>query len=1103
MPLSPGATLPPDEAPITRLAPPVQPVVEQQPSVAPGIRATTPSAPEAPTPAVNEEQPLEAPAAETPATAEEGSPVAAPAAVPVPVPAVLKPSSPPVGGGATEEPVAPVSEELLPFTPEITPVVESDLPMAASPVAQEDVPPAQAPVATPIAAQPTSPVEAPVDAPMEAPQHVPPPPAPEAPTTAVNVEQPLEAPAADPLTSPEEAPPVLVPAATTPLSPTAQAEVPEEPVAPASEELPPPSPHSTPAVEPNSPIAASLVPAEAAPVEAPAQTPVAAPAATPPMEEAVSPVETPVNAPVEAPQTESAVPVLPEVPETAPVEQAAPTEPVAEAPVAVPVDSPMPVPVLPAPEAPVPVDEQQPLEQPTAEAPTSAEEASPVPSPEAASPLPPTIPAGAPEEPDEPASRDLPPPAPGSPSMAEPDPPTTGSPASMETVVVPGTVAGGAVSALVVGAAAVAALGTAAGSGGGGEGGGADPGAGNAATNANQNAPRAPSAILGAVAVSQLQFLATLSLVDDTGGEDSSLPGFADSFRWVNLWPPASFAEEFVGSSEEGGQTRRLQEQAEDGGGGGSASECSWDGADVNGLGALVFIGNLLLVFGALVLIFLLHVALVSAVEAFWLAKKRAKMEVARARRRGIPVNEYFYGSLEEQPRVHEPHADPSGVAPTHNSVATFSRSKLQLRRAPSSLNAAATGRSQRRLTKAPSLNAATSMRRIVRPRPEGDGEWKDDDGSASETDCSDEEEGGRRCRKALTRVESRLSPVAECREHSTSAWLHFPHVELVVLFFAFEGAVASQVSALREGGCPSVMITAAVALFLYPVLMFTGVLRTYFVRVRPKTLIVFTPNGDDNDPGAEESADVPRPGFFSRVRAGLAEEHSMFAWANKGEWETADTEDEGTRREGQWFLIGFEPLFVDFTQSGAWFVAVSLVEWIALGCIGALVDDSVLQLWLFFGLHTLSFLLLVVFEPLANSVINAMAAGLMAVDATCMALLAISASRWEGTAAAATVDSTVMLLQLLALCVLIIPIYVDTLLAVFGAIRSRVRKSAAANSQDAQTEADAQESRFVRHYVRRAWFPTWCTMLGNNVFACARDTREGIVPSRVGEAVA
>lgn len=68
---------------------------------------------------------------------------------------------------------------------------------------------------------------------------------------------------------------------------------------------------------------------------------------------------------------------------------------------------------------------------------------------------------------------------------------------------------------------------------------------------------------------------------------------------------------------------RRLQEETELGGNGGSASECSWDGEDMNGLGALDFIGNLGLVFGALLLIFLLHVALVSAVEAFWLAKVR------------------------------------------------------------------------------------------------------------------------------------------------------------------------------------------------------------------------------------------------------------------------------------------------------------------------------------------------------------------------------------------------------------------------------------------------------------------------------------------------
>lgn len=159
---------------------------------------------------------------------------------------------------------------------------------------------------------------------------------------------------------------------------------------------------------------------------------------------------------------------------------------------------------------------------------------------------------------------------------------------------------------------------------------------------------------------------------------------------------------------------------------------------------------------------------------------------------------------------------------------------------------------------------------------------------------------------------------------------------------------------------------------FLYPILMFAGVLRTYLVRVRPATLIVFTPNTVDDDASAGENAGEAahcssRSGFFSRVKTGLAEDHSLFAWANKGEWETSETADEETRREGQWFRIGFEPLFVDFTQAGAWFVAFTLVEWMALGCIGALIDESVLQLSLFCGLHTLSFLLLVIFKPLAN----------------------------------------------------------------------------------------------------------------------------------------
>lgn len=57
------------------------------------------------------------------------------------------------------------------------------------------------------------------------------------------------------------------------------------------------------------------------------------------------------------------------------------------------------------------------------------------------------------------------------------------------------------------------------------------------------------------------------------------------------------------------------------------------------------------------------------------------------------------------------------------------------------------------------------------------------------------------------------MKKIAECRERSQSAWLHFPHVELVFLLFAFEGAVAAQVAAVREASSPLVFTLAIATL--------------------------------------------------------------------------------------------------------------------------------------------------------------------------------------------------------------------------------------------------------------------------------------------------
>lgn len=56
-------------------------------------------------------------------------------------------------------------------------------------------------------------------------------------------------------------------------------------------------------------------------------------------------------------------------------------------------------------------------------------------------------------------------------------------------------------------------------------------------------------------------------------------------------------------------------------------------------------------------------------------------------------------------------------------------------------------------------------------------------------------------------------NPILTCRRRSRSIWLHFPHLELLFLFWAFEGAVAAQVSAIRTAECPWVFWLALAAL--------------------------------------------------------------------------------------------------------------------------------------------------------------------------------------------------------------------------------------------------------------------------------------------------
>eukprot|EP00903_Cladosiphon_okamuranus_P018718 g17231.t1 len=538
---------------------------------------------------------------------------------------------------------------------------------------------------------------------------------------------------------------------------------------------------------------------------------------------------------------------------------------------------------------------------------------------------------------------------------------------------------------------------------------------------------RNPSSTMALLLTSQIQFLATLSLVYDDETEKSAVSEFANSLRWVNLWPSDNFSRSVTPQviADDLEEPNKNEDEREDRG---------IFSTTISDISSFLFMGNLALFFGFLVVIFTLHILVASGVEAYWLAKKSAQEQVTKAQARGLSFSELSAARSGRRPRLS---GGNDGSFRSESSDTTLLPQKM--------------ARSQ---------------------------SWMSWHKSGSRRFIDDEEENGE---PRMKRANGRMGEISQCREISQSPWLHFPHLELVFLIFAFEGAVTSQVSALKDTNSSKVFYVAAVTLVLYPMLMLTMTARTHRVRVRSDALIVFNPKR--GDPAANSTRSV-----FSKVASSLKKDHSLFAWADKGQWETVNTTEEDTKREATWFRIGFEPLFADFTKAGSWFIVYTLAEWAVLACVGVLVDESAVQLGLFCALHSVTFLILVVCKPFANSLINGMGAAVMATDAACMALLAASADKSDETGAAKRIDTAVNVIQQFALFALVIPLYVDTFFVVWGAVRRRNQRA-----KNTYSAAEREERDLIRRYALRMWGPTWCRMVGSNIFACMRDTREGI----------
>lgn len=87
--------------------------------------------------------------------------------------------------------------------------------------------------------------------------------------------------------------------------------------------------------------------------------------------------------------------------------------------------------------------------------------------------------------------------------------------------------------------------------------------------------------------------------------------------RWVNLWPPQSFAESFTPTGASGEESSAGGDQQEDGTERDASAGLSSD------ISSAVFMGNLVLFAAILTGIYVVHIALASGVEAYWIAKVR------------------------------------------------------------------------------------------------------------------------------------------------------------------------------------------------------------------------------------------------------------------------------------------------------------------------------------------------------------------------------------------------------------------------------------------------------------------------------------------------
>lgn len=112
----------------------------------------------------------------------------------------------------------------------------------------------------------------------------------------------------------------------------------------------------------------------------------------------------------------------------------------------------------------------------------------------------------------------------------------------------------------------------------------------------------------------------------------------------------------------------------------------------------------------------------------------------------------------------------------------------------------------------------------------------------------------------------------------------------------------------------------------LYPLLIFVTTWRTIRVRVHPNDYLVF--RYYDETYYTKYMNEIEGDTHMKKMLISTWRGESLFGWADRGHWETVQIKsDQRLEAEWNWFRIGFEPMFADYTKSGTWFVLISLFE--------------------------------------------------------------------------------------------------------------------------------------------------------------------------------